>query len=214
VFCALAFDHSCLRRHPPLAPFQKKMNESVGPSANIKSDVVDALVELLDGREACHTRYSIESFIHITLNQAGRSRDSNIEWCHQILDLCKTPHFLGLLRNCEFDQCAGNALAGAFSSFLAYRPAGDFGIFTRVTHKNAVFLYFKEHWQVCDREIVANKLVPIARGDSILYQKAARTRATAGIECFLLCAKRLSVVRDVRVLIARLLWSARGTWIK
>ncbi len=51
------------------------------------------------------------------------------------------------------------------------------------------------------------------RGKGLMFSATARRRATAAIECWMMLAKRLRVVRDIRVLIAKKVWANRHVWI-
>jgi len=51
------------------------------------------------------------------------------------------------------------------------------------------------------------------RGKSVIYAKTARDRAIPAIQCWLIIGKRLRVVRDIRILIAKRLWANKHTWV-
>jgi len=51
------------------------------------------------------------------------------------------------------------------------------------------------------------------RGKGLIFAKTARDRAIPAIQCWLIIGKRLRVVRDIRLLIAKRLWANKHTWV-
>ncbi len=50
------------------------------------------------------------------------------------------------------------------------------------------------------------------RVKAFIFSNHVNAQATPAIECWLMVAKRLSIIRDIRRLIARLLWDDRHLW--
>ncbi len=56
--------------------------------------------------------------------------------------------------------------------------------------------------------------VPLDRGDALIYTKKASKRALLAIRCWSIIGRRLGVVKDLRVLIAKMVWAEKRVWVK
>ncbi len=56
-------------------------------------------------------------------------------------------------------------------------------------------------------------LVPLHRENGLIFKKKVERRVKRAIECWLIIAKRMRVVKDIRILIAKRVWNIRGKWM-
>ena len=54
----------------------------------------------------------------------------------------------------------------------------------------------------------------VDRGDALIFQKKLKKRVKAAIDCFSIIGKRLKIVKDIRIMIGKLVWSTRREWVQ
>ena len=87
-----------------------------------------------------------------------------------------------------------------------WRACGKTDILTETTSQHFIDLY----------EDIGNYFgyrTLIDRGDALIFQKKLKKRVKQAIDCFSIIAKRLRVVKDIRVMIAKQIWGTRREWV-
>lgn len=132
----------------------------------------------------------------------------------------KDPGFLGILLErdamIEYSNLrAKGTIPGSYFIHLTYGSQGRFTVCGAVEIKSGTGGVRSNHlgWNSIQKEIADIGGIPFDRRKCRVYAQTAKTRATGAIECWIVCAKRLRVVRDIRVLIAKLLWANKHEWI-
>ncbi len=54
---------------------------------------------------------------------------------------------------------------------------------------------------------------PYNRENGLIFQKKLRKRVKPAIDCWGIIGRRLRVVRDIRIMISRMVWEGRGEWM-
>lgn len=63
------------------------------------------------------------------------------------------------------------------------------------------------------RYIDSTVWTPLDRGDGLIFQKKLKKRVRASIMAWSLVAMRLRVVKDIRVMIVKLIWEHKREWV-
>jgi hypothetical protein len=62
-------------------------------------------------------------------------------------------------------------------------------------------------------DLLLSFLVPLHRENGLIFKKKVERRVKRAIECWLIISKRMRVVKDIRILIAKRVWNIRGEWM-
>jgi hypothetical protein len=139
----------------------------------------------------------------------------------------KDPGFMGILSasdaNREFERFReGHYVLRSYFFYLEQHKIWDrfalcCAVNARTTRLVTGVRSTNVRWESILHELIfwcGHTPIPIDRRKCVVFEETAKTRAIAAINCWLVCAKRLRVVRDMRCLIAKVLWADRHEWIQ
>jgi hypothetical protein len=98
--------------------------------------------------------------------------------------------------------------------FFIYNEYGQFELIVKghVTSGECIHHIPKDTW--VDLPLIKYKATkPMDRGDAIINREIRKKRAKEAIDCWLIIGRRRKVVKDIRIMIGKMLWDNRREWI-
>jgi len=152
------------------------------------------------------TRSAISAYLKRLLSyDSAFTDDMYADWVRDVKKLCALPHFFGFMDSIEMEQ--QRQVGRCFVCFGVSR-----GHFIIMNHQKLTMVHTYE--DVIEQMGTLMGTTPIIpRSQGLIFQKKLAKRARRAILCWSMIARRLRIIKDIRVMIAKMVWNKKEEWM-
>jgi hypothetical protein len=136
------------------------------------------------------------------------SEDEYTDWVKDLCRLCNSSDFFGFM---TIGEVMDQKVACPDDHYFIYTSdyANPMGAFI-LTRDFGHWDLYRYNYKDVDNARIGT---PLQRHNGLIFQKKLNRRVKKAIYCWSIVGKRLQIVKDLRVLIAKILWNSREFWM-